>query len=210
MYGAHHYAGFSSMVAGEKLKNPAHLSLSLESYTMKLHYRTISSYRELEPRRKEVRNPDDDLNPTDRYLNQVDKFVQEAQSRITQGSAYDIASMVFANQALAHDLSSRQLAGLIEERRALSERHVRDIQWRLDELMERRPFRPEGPGFVDDHSLTEVERQIHSLEWQKRALEVLLWRQTQELRTALVDERREQETTRRRISYLAGGSYGGV
>jgi len=177
---------------------------------MKLHYRTITGYREIEPSIKEVINPDDDLNPTDRYLNHVDKFVQDAQSRIRYTNPDDIASMVFANQAMGHELTSRQQAELIQERRGLTEKHLKDVQWRLDELMERRPFRPSGPGFYDDHTLTEVERQIMNLEWQKRALELILWRDTRELRSDLIETRRDREATRRRISYLAGGDYGGV
>ena len=45
---------------------------------------------------------------------------------------------------------------------------------------------------------------------QKRACEKDLWKDTEELRSNLVTERREQETTRRRISYLAGGSCDGT
>ena len=58
-------------------------------------------------------------------------------------------------------------------------------------------------------SVSEVERQILNLEWQKRALELALWKDTHELRSNLVEERREQDSTRRRIDYLVGGEYAG-
>ena len=177
--------------------------------TMKFHYRTISSYRELPPRWRIVGEDAgaEYRNPTNRYLAQVDKSLQEARSYVPSTGS-DIASLVFLNQAMAHEVTSRQLAYLIQERRALTQRHLRDVQWRLDELLERKPFRPQGPGFHDDASLTEVERQILALEWQKRALELALWKDTQELRASLVKERSDRETTRHRISYLAGKDYG--
>jgi hypothetical protein len=171
--------------------------------TMRFHYRTISSYRILPPRWKYVNEDQDCRSPTDRYLAQVDRGLQAARAHVPS-SGTDIASLVFANQLLGHEASSRQAAHLIEERRALTEKQLRDVQWRIDELWERKPFRPRGPGFHDDASLTEVERQILNLEWQKRALELALWRDTQELRANLVKERSEREATRRRISYLVG------
>ena len=51
----------------------------------------------------------------------------------------------------------------------------------------------------------DVEKEILDLERQKRALEVTPWRDIQELRVAVADERREQHATRRRIDFLAGG-----
>jgi len=122
----------------------------------------------------------------------------------------DLVSFVFGNQDLEHDLASQQLAYVVEERRALTQRHLRDVQWRLDELIERRPLRSRSLGAYDGASLTEVERQIHQLEREKRALELDLWRDTHELRTELVKERQEREATRRRMGYLAGGHFGGA
>lgn len=175
---------------------------------MRFHYRTISGYRELPPRCKIVAEERDYRSPTDRYLDQVDASLQEARDRVPAGATGDIVSLVFGNQSITHELTSRQLAHLIEERRGITQRHLRDVEARLDELRERKPFRRQGPFFPDDATLTEVERQILNLEMQKRALELDLWRDTHELRTNLVNERREQETARRRISYLAGGNYG--
>ncbi len=190
--------------------NPATLPLSLSNDTMKFHYRTVTEIRDLPPRWNIVEEEKDYRSPTDRYLDRVDKSLQEAQSRVIYGNANDVVSLVFGNQAMTHEVTSRQLAHVIEERRAMTQRHLNEVQWRLDELLERKPFRRQGPVFPDDASLTDVERQIFMLEFQKRALELDLWRDTQEPRTNLVNERRERETTRRRIGYLAGGDLGGA
>ncbi|MBI3835982.1 MAG: hypothetical protein HY287_16775 [Planctomycetes bacterium] len=48
-----------------------------------------------------------------------------------------------------------------------------------------------------------MERQILHLERQNRALEVALWRDTKELCSTLLEERREQEGMKRRLGYLA-------
>ena len=187
-------------------------SLSLQSYTMKMrfHYRTITGYRTLPPRRRIVEEEKDYRSPTDRYLSQVDKALQEAKPQMPYQGENDIASLVFLNQLMEPEVNSRQSAYLIQERRSMTERHLKDVQWRLDEMLERKPLRLRGPGFHDDKSLTEVERQILNLEMQKRALELALWRDTHELRTNLMKERTERETTRHRIGYLAGGGDGGV
>lgn len=166
---------------------------------MKFHYRTVTEIRDLPPRWNIVEEEKYYRSPTDRYLDRVDKSLQEAQSRVIYGNANDVVSLVFGNQAMTHEVTSRQLAHVIEERRTITQRHLNEVQRRLDELLERKPFRRQGPVFPDDASLTDVERQILMLEFQKRDLEVNLWRDTQELRTSLVSERRECETTRRRI-----------
>jgi hypothetical protein len=148
------------------------MASSLESYTMtmKWHYRTISSYRVLPPRWKIVGEDEDRRSPAERYLAAVDGNLQTARDDLPRGATGDIASLVFFNQALGHEVRCRQQAYTIEQRRELSARHLRDVQWRLDQLWERKPLRPHGPGFYDDHTLTEVERQILDLEKQKRAL----------------------------------------
>lgn len=177
--------------------------------TIRLHYRTITEYRVLEPRCREVLPPRDDRSPTEKYLGQVDTLIDQTQSRLGPAMPDDLVSLVFANQAVTAELGTRQLAGLIEERRALTQRQIEDLQRELEELRARKPFRPRYmPG--DDGTLTEIERVILDLEKQQRALELTLWRDTQELRTTLVTQRREQDLTRRRVSYLSGGWYGGV
>lgn len=175
---------------------------------MKYQLRAIKSYRVLPPRWRIMSEQSDPRSSTDRYLDRVDTFLRSAQARVEPAGADDLVSFVFGSQDLEHDLASRQLAYVVEERRALTQRHLRDVQWRLDELMERRPLRSRALGAYDDASLTEVERQIHQLEREKRALELDLWRDTHELRTELMKERQEREATRRRMGYLAGGHIG--
>ena len=173
---------------------------------IKFRHRNITSYRELPPRVREIYSESDRLDPTTRYLQQLDRFVQQALPRTNYASG-DIVAAVFANRSLAHELTSRQLAELIQERRALNEKHLADLQWRLDDLLERKPWR-RACSFGYDFEVTEVERQILDLEKQKRALELAHWKDTHELRTAVMDERKEQEAMRRRMGYLAGGEYG--
>lgn len=175
---------------------------------MAYHHRTITSYRELPPKWRIIGEEPDRRSPTDRYLDRVDTFLRAAQARTAPSDRNDLVSFVFGNQDLEHELASRQLAYVVEERRALTWRHLRNVQWRLDELMERKPLRSRALGAYDDASLTEVERQIHQLEREKRALELDLWRDTHELRTKLVKERQEREATRRRMGCLAGGPDG--
>ena len=177
--------------------------------TMRIGYRTITSYRILPAKWKIVEEEPEYGSPADRYLRRVDESLRDAHRPLPYRNPDDIVSLVFANQSLKHDLTSRQLAEVIEERRALNETHLRDVKWRLDELLDRKPLRRRGPGFHDDHSLTEVERQILDLEKQKRALALTLWRDTHELRASLVEERRERYATNRRIEYLGGGDDGG-
>ena len=115
---------------------------------------------------------------------------------------------MFNNQAATHAASSLHLADLIVERRKQADKHLADIQWRLDEVMARKPLRLGGIGSFDDLKLTDVEKQILDLERQKRDVEVALWRDVLELRKTLVTERREYRETRNRMAYLAGGSNG--
>ncbi len=189
--------------------NPADVaSLESDAMTIRLHYRTITGYTILPARCREVLPPRDDRSPTEKYLWQVDALIDQTQSRLGPATPDDLVSLVFANQAVTAELGTHQLAGLIEEHRALTQRQIEDIQRELEELRARKPFRPRYmPG--DDGTLTEIERVIFDLEKQQRALELTLWRDTQKLRTSLVTQRREQDATQRRITYLLGGSDGG-
>ena len=184
---------------------------SLESDTMTtFHYRTIEGYRILPPRVRVIEDADAQLSPVDRYLKRVDQSIAQARPQPAYGSPEDLVSWIFADQIMTHEVSTRQLAHLIEERRALHQRHLDDVRWRHDELMERKPLRRRTAFTVDDGEINDVERNLLDLEKQKRALELALWKDTQELRVTLMTERREGELTRRRVTYLGGGSYGGA
>jgi hypothetical protein len=195
----------------ERLINPPyHLSPQSDTMTQRFHYQTISSYRVLPPKWRIIEPEVSKLSPVERYLQQVDQALADARPKPSYQDPDDLVSWVFADQIMTHEVSTRQLAHLIEERRALNQRHLDDVQWRLDGLMERRPLRLRNAFTVDDGELNDVERSILDLEKQKRFLELALWRDTQELRTALVDARREGALTRRRVTYLGGGNYGGT
>jgi hypothetical protein len=173
-----------------------------------MNYRhTITSYRELPPRMRIVYPEDCGKDPVDRYLEKLDQTLGHA-DRYAQVDPSDLVSLVFANRAAQHELTSRQAASLIHERAELAKRHLADIQQRLDELAERRPLRrPYGPAAFRDRTEAELERQILDLEKQRRDVQITLWRDTLDLRKELVTERGEYRATRRRIDFLGGGTH---
>jgi hypothetical protein len=180
--------------------------------TIRLHYSTISSYRELPPRWRYVEDRRDKNDP-ELYLGQMDQLLYKAQAKATpawpgHGYSADLVSMVFANQTVAHEIGSRHLADLIAERRQLADKHLRDLQWRLDALLERRPLRAPHLSISRQQEKlgNELERQVLDLERQKRDIQITLWRDTLELRRALLTERQENAETQRRMAYLAPGS----
>ena len=145
-----------------------------------------------------------------RYLQHVDDAMDEAYPQRTYGGAdTDLVGMVFANQTRTHAVGSHQLATMIVERYRLAEKHLRDIQWRLDELMPQRIVpTPYAVRVQDDRRQRDIQRQILDLENQKRDAQLTLWRDTTDLRKELSDERREYRETQSRISYLTENAYG--
>ncbi|NQV80119.1 MAG: hypothetical protein HQ495_06160 [Alphaproteobacteria bacterium] len=178
---------------------------------MQYPHQTITSYRTLPPRWKYV-NDEFYSRPADRHLAEIDVILLDAQARVTTNRGTygtDLVSMVFANQAVTHEVGSQHLAHLIHERKALAEKHLTDIQWRLDALLERRPLRHRysiaSP--QQERLANEMERQILDLEKQKRDVHLTLWRDTLELRQSLLTERQEYRETRRRMAYLSGPTW---
>ena len=94
----------------------------------------------------------------------------------------------------------------------MAERHLEDIRFRLQEMQSAKPIRVPYANNAQQvaQRWNQVQRQIQDLERQKHDLELTLWRDTLELRTKLLDERREYQGTQRRMSFLTGGSYGRV
>lgn len=172
---------------------------------IRTHYRTIQTYRVLPPRWKIIEPAQDSRSPAEQYLAGVDALLDQSRSGLASASPDDIVSLVVANQSLTHELTGRHLAMLIQERRDLAARQIADIETRLSDLRERTPFRSVWARRYNGEEVTDLERQIDALELQKRALELALWRDVQELRTGVVEARRELDSTRRRISYLSGG-----
>jgi hypothetical protein len=178
-----------------------------------MHYRRIGSYRELPPRWKIV-EPEDSFSE-ERYVVRIDESLQAAQDRLglcEVDYASNLVAAVFGNQMVQHEVNSQHLAHVIAERRALARKHLADIQWRLDPLLECRPIRAAylARSPQQERAIQDTERQILDLEKQKRDVELALWRDILELRQDLSTQRQEAFGTRRRIGYLGGalGGYG--
>ncbi|MBI3835981.1 MAG: hypothetical protein HY287_16770 [Planctomycetes bacterium] len=101
---------------------------------IKFRYRTITSYRELPPR-VIYTSPHQPKYGMEEHLDQLVEFVKRATPR-TPYDSNDVVSMVFANRMLGHELSWRQFAELIEERRAMHRKHLADVARHLEELLE--------------------------------------------------------------------------
>lgn len=164
----------------------------------------------LPPRMRIVYSEDHSKTPAEQYLGKIDASLQETLQAVANGPADDLVSLVFANQALAHSFKSKHMAQLLSERKELADRHLAAVNEWLEELKSRRPCRPPyGATKTRDRTEQELERQIVDLERQKRDIELTLWRDTTELRREVTEERREYQATRGRLSFLAGGEYGG-
>jgi len=166
----------------------------------------ITSYRPLPPKWQIIYPRDCANSSAERYLQELDVSLESGQSKLVPEITGDIVSLVFANQLLSRQSTSYQLASLIHERRGLAQKHLSDLQWRLDALLARRPLR-RGYGGIpaqQEKLSSDLERQILDLERQKREVQLNLWRDTLELRQSVVSERQEYGETRRRMHYLAG------
>ena len=174
--------------------------------TMRFHYQTITAYRELPPRMRIVSDSQAEPSGPEHHLHEADQLLQDSQPAGADHGAYGamegLIANVFANQLLTHEVQGRQLAGLLADRQALTRRHLEDIDRQLYELRGRLPLRLKGPGAPYVPPVTEVEQQIFDHERQKRALEVAHWRDTQELRTELMQHRADLYVTKRRLSFL--------
>lgn len=140
----------------------------------------------------------------DRYLQHVDEILKQSQP-ILPDNPFDLASLVFANQASQHSLSSSQLAQLIQERRAMADIHKFNIKFRLDDLISARSIVKMLDPADSGGRLGSVERQILDLDKQERDLQTSVWKDTLELRTKLLEERSQYHGTIRRTQMLQGG-----
>jgi hypothetical protein len=174
----------------------------------KFHYGTVTAYRELPPRYRIIES---DGSLDDAAGRQVEKLDRNAPDGTTthayDASAGDLLGLILGRQSTEHAATASNLSRLILNRKSLTKKQLSDIQWRIDDLMGRRPIHlpPEG-------KIPEAEKMIIDLEHQKRQAEVNEWRDLLELRRALVDERKAYEAANARWRYLSGGSltgYGG-
>jgi len=172
---------------------------------MRINYRTITSYRELPPKWRIISEYQDPRPADERCLANVDELMRDARSATQHGHPDDLLSIVLANQTLPQEMQTRHFAQLLVARQTMTDRHLRDIRWQLEELRAQRPLRLTGPGAPYQSPVSDVDKQIMNLERQERALEVAHWRDTHELSTELLTQRAELHAARRRIHYLAGG-----
>lgn len=140
-----------------------------------------------------------------RYVGKLDESLRTLGTASMYAGGTDLLSLVFSNQAIARDVSSRQLAELITERQALARKHLEDLYEKIEEVSSRRPLPLRYAVNAKDREqqLNQLERQLADMEKQKREVQVSLWRDTLELRQSLLTERREYAETRRRMSYLS-------
>jgi len=144
--------------------------------------------------------------PASAYLQQFDRILEDIRQPYDQ-QAFDIASAVFANQAAEHAMSSYHLASLIQQRRAMADKHLADIKFRLNDLLEDRSITKMLHFPIDGKKLVDIERQILDLEKQQRDIQSRLWKDTLELQTKLLQERSEYLATKRRSRFLGGEGY---
>lgn len=205
----------------ENLINLAASVVSLEDDTMPLRLRGKSiTYRTLPPRMKLVQpEPAEEaqLPPVQRYLKRLDRELDQcsrlglvADSSSARSEPYDLVAHVFANQLTEQSQQAYHLADQIIRRQELAQKHLRDIQWRLDTLKQRRPLPLRGPHTgADDGAISEADKQILDLERQQRIIQLDLWRDLIDMRKDLADARRSYRSTRWRLEYLTGGDDGG-
>ena len=174
------------------------------------HYRTITGYRELPPRIRVIYPEGSDMPPARRYLREHDQAMEQFEQHYlpASGTGDDLAAHVFGTQLARQATQAYHLAQLLTERQQLADRHLQDIQQRIEQLKQRTPLRVRGPGIVDDGKFTDVEKQTFDLERQQRNLQVELWRDVLEIRKAVAESRAEHRATRSRIDYLTGGDVG--
>ncbi len=140
------------------------------------------------------------------YLQRVDRMLENIRQPYEK-ETFDIPSTVFANQTAEHALNSYHLAGLIQHRREMAKKHLADIKFRLDDLLDDKSITKMLNLASDSNKLTNIERQILDLEKQQRDIQCSLWKDTLELQSSLLQERSEYQATKRRARFLGGEGY---
>ena len=165
-------------------------------------YGDSSAYGLFWPRHNEFGN----YRPAAAYLKRVDHMLENIRQP-HETEAFDIPSTVFANQTAEHALNSYHLAGLIQHRREMAEKHLSDIKFRLNDFLDERSITKMLNLPIDGKKLTHIERQILDLEKQQRDIQTRLWKDTLDLQSTLLQERSEYQATKRRSRFLGGEGY---
>ena len=144
--------------------------------------------------------------PAADYLQRVDQMIEDIRQPYDQ-QTFDIPSAVFANQAAEHALSSYHLADVIQQRREMAKKHMADIKFRLNDLIEERSISKMINASTNTRKAINIERQILDLEKQQRDIQNRLWKDTLDLQGNLLQERSEYLATKRRSRFLGGDGY---
>ena len=177
-----------------------------DTNTMTVSYRSRipTAYRVLPARWRILESEGSYIRRTGQYV--LDEDLNRSEVQPVESAAApigDLLDLILGSQARAHAAAASTLSRLILSRRALTRKQIDDIEWRLDQMVSRRPLAPPLDG-----KIPEVEKQIIDLERQKRQAEVNEWRDVLELRRAMADERRAYSAAKARSHYLGGGSSG--
>jgi len=159
-------------------------------------------YTELPPKWKVIYEDNSPSGRVNRYLSQTDAMIAGPDSQ--SPGMNDIVSLIFDQQARSKEQQSRHLASLIEDRCTLARKHIDDINFRIDDLWEQKPFRPRTLGPEPEGNLSDAEKAIANLEKEKRETETSVWRDVIELRRDFLTDRQEYKATTRRMSILTG------
>lgn len=162
------------------------------------NYQTITAYRVLPPKWRIL--PSAEAIPDfDAFDHARDAHASGPSTSLDSPAVPDLLSLILGRQANEHADTAATLSRLILKRRDLTRKQIDDIQWRIDDLMSRRPIHP-----LPEGKIAEAEKMIIDLERQKQQAEVNEWRDLLEIRRALLEERRAYDGASARWRYLGG------
>jgi hypothetical protein len=167
-------------------------------------YFNLSQDRERDPAAIYFYGPQEVQNNYFEKFHRDAALLKEALSMDSGGRDAPLAEQVFGSQARQQKIGLGHLANVLHERAALHQRHLRDIDWRLDECKDRlsvlkMQFPLEG-GRPQQH----LEKLILELERQWHEEEISFWKDTAEIRQQLFDSAAIYSATRRRKDMLWG------
>lgn len=147
------------------------------------------------------------------YLDQLTHYLdppsQSAYARGEQADkGEDVVSAILNRQIARRALASSQLVELIQERRKMAQKHIADIDFRLEDVRSQLSILSMIHGPLAHKETGTVERRLLDLERQKRQVQRQLWQDTAELEQNLLEQRSDYVTAKRRMEMLQGGSDG--
>ena len=113
----------------------------------KYHFKRPISYQVLPPRWRIVEPEDPSRQSSDQYLQHFERDTNTAYSEHADASpspSDDLVSFVFGNQLREHAANSHAQACLIVDRLRLTGQQFADVQWRLDQIADRKPISAPG------------------------------------------------------------------